>query len=42
MTQQSKKSRPPVPSKDYEQMQEFYKGQGNPRWKDISRKEALQ
>ncbi|CAG8481324.1 2621_t:CDS:1, partial [Cetraspora pellucida] len=23
-------------------MQEFYEGQGDPRWKDISREEALQ
>ncbi|CAG8817210.1 2412_t:CDS:2, partial [Cetraspora pellucida] len=30
MTQQSKKSRPPVLPKDYEQMQEFYKGQAFP------------
>ncbi|CAG8784365.1 20136_t:CDS:2, partial [Dentiscutata erythropus] len=41
MTQQSKKSRSPVPPKDYEQMQEFYEGQGDSRWKDISREEAL-
>ncbi|CAG8769553.1 15803_t:CDS:1 [Cetraspora pellucida] len=31
MTQQSKKSCPPVPFKDYEQMQEFYEGQDDPR-----------
>ncbi|CAG8772493.1 15493_t:CDS:1, partial [Dentiscutata heterogama] len=42
ITQQSKKSRPSVLPKDYEQMQEFYKGQGDPRWKNISREEALQ
>ncbi|CAG8798968.1 14537_t:CDS:1, partial [Dentiscutata erythropus] len=42
MTQQSKKSRLPVPPKDYKQMQKFYEGQGDPKWKDISREEALQ
>ncbi|KAF0373868.1 hypothetical protein F8M41_012953 [Gigaspora margarita] len=31
MSQQFKKSRPPVPSKDHEQIHEFYTDQGDPR-----------
>ncbi|RIB04724.1 hypothetical protein C2G38_2221522 [Gigaspora rosea] len=42
MTQQSKKSRPPVPPKDYEQMHNFYEGEGDPRWSNLSREKALQ
>ncbi|CAG8822641.1 13200_t:CDS:1, partial [Gigaspora rosea] len=38
MSQQSKKSRPPVPPKDHE----FYADQGDPRWSNVSREEALQ
>ncbi|KAF0428437.1 hypothetical protein F8M41_005853 [Gigaspora margarita] len=42
MSQQSKKSRPPVPPKDHEQIHEFYADQGDPRWSNLSREEALQ
>ncbi|CAG8807812.1 3918_t:CDS:2, partial [Gigaspora margarita] len=42
MIQQSKKSRPPVPPKDHEQIHEFYADQGDPRWSNLSREEALQ
>ncbi|CAG8657236.1 5659_t:CDS:1, partial [Ambispora leptoticha] len=42
MSQQSKKYHPPVPPKDHEQIHEFYADQGDHRWSNLSREEALQ
>jgi len=42
MSQQPKKSRPPVPPKDYEQLLGFYEGAGDPRWSNPSREERLE
>ncbi|CAG8786781.1 469_t:CDS:2, partial [Racocetra fulgida] len=42
ISQQSKKSHPPVLPKDYEQIHEFYADQGDPRWSNLSKEEALQ
>ncbi|KAF0519127.1 hypothetical protein F8M41_016645 [Gigaspora margarita] len=41
MSQQFKKSRPPVPFKDYEQIHEFYTDQSDPRWSNFYREEVL-
>ncbi|CAG8455867.1 17095_t:CDS:2 [Cetraspora pellucida] len=42
MSQQSKKSYPSVPPKDYKQIHKFYTDQGDPRWLNLFKEEALQ